>query len=483
MSGGRTLTKVLTRTMLFLHCLCCVSLFLSSCAERVTYSTNAAHKLSFSLDTVSFDTVFTSIGSSVEGFIVYNNNDEALRLDVSVAGGADSPFRINVDGQSGVSLGGLEIRGGDSLFCFVSVTIDPHDSDSPLLEEDSIRFLLESGTHQSVLLQAYGQDIVRMNGTVLKAGTHTVLTSARPYLIYDSLYVEKGAVLELRRGARLCFHDKAWMRVSGRLLADGSPDSMVVMRGDRMDNMLTDIPYDIVAGRWGGITFDSCSFGNRLSGCDIHGGEWGVKADTSAVDSLKVLMDGCIVHNVRGNALELDFCRAEVRNSQISNAGVHCVSLLGGYSTFNFCTIASFYPWSLRECALFISNRSDSVSYPLARADFLNCIITGISDDELLLSLADSTDNYSITHSLVLTKDTVNPHLRDNVWDVESNKVYGAGNFLHVAEGDFKYDFRLDSLSLARGMAAPSALCPYDITGLARPDSLADVGCFQYTSQ
>lgn len=465
-----------------------LALFSASCADKVVWSADPSDRLTFSTDTVSFDTVFTAAGSSVEGFLIYNENRNALRTDVMLAGGAASPFRINVDGQSGLTVPDVEIRGGDSLYCFVSVLVNPEDSDSPVLVEDSIRFVMESGAVQYVRLMAYGQDVIILRGEVVRKDSVLTLTSSRPYLIRDSLYVEAGAELIIEKGARLYCHDDVSLIVDGRIRASGTPDSMIVICGDRMDNMLSGIPYDLVAGRWGGIFLRAASMGNELHGCDIHSGSWGIVADSSGVDECKIVLDGCIVHNVTYDALSLKSCRSVVRNSQISNAGLHCVDILGGDHRFDFCTIAGFYPWSVKESALYLCNKSDTTIYPIVRAEFVNCIITGYGSDEVSGIVVDSIpgispkqiSNYRIEHSLVLTADTTDVHFADNVWDSDSNPVHAAANFRHVSQGDFRFDFRLDSLSAARGMASPSTLCPLDINGVPRPDSLADVGCYQY---
>lgn len=462
--------------------------FASSCAEKVVWSEDPAERLSFSTDTVSFDTVFTALGSSATVFRIYNNNRNALRSDVFLAGDAGSPFRINIDGQSGHAVSDVDIRGGDSLYCFVSVFVNPLDSDSPLLVEDSIRFVLENGAVQYVRLMAYGQDIIVLKGEVVRDGSTKTLTASRPYLIRDSLYVEPGSELVIEKGARLYFHDDASLIVGGRISAAGTPDSMIVMCGDRLDNMLSGIPYDLVAGRWGGVFIRNTSFGNELRSCDIHSGNCGIVVDSSNVEQCKLLLDGCIVHNVKYDALSLNSCRSIVRNSRISNAGAHCVDILGGDHRFDFCTIAGFYPWSVKESALYLCNKSDTTVYPIIRAEFVNCIITGYGSDEVMGFIVDSIpgvspdliSNYRIEHSLVLTADTTDAHLVCDVWDTDSNQVHAAANFRHASQGDFRFDFRLDSLSRARGMASPSTLCPLDINGVPRPDSLADVGCYQY---
>ena len=44
------------------------------------YSSNPNHRLSFSVDTLSFDTVFATIGSATKEFMIYNRNDQPLLI-------------------------------------------------------------------------------------------------------------------------------------------------------------------------------------------------------------------------------------------------------------------------------------------------------------------------------------------------------------------------------------------------------------------
>ena len=45
---------------------------------------------------------------------------------------------------------------------------------------------------------------------------------------------------------------------------------MIDMRGDRLDNVLPDVGYDILAGQWRGITIAPESFDNRLEYVDMR---------------------------------------------------------------------------------------------------------------------------------------------------------------------------------------------------------------------
>ena len=115
-------------------------------------------KLSFSTDTLLFDTLFTTIGSTTKYFKIYNPNNGKINItSIHLAQGTNSPFRINVNGDAGVLFENTELEENDSLFIFVEVTIDPNNTNNPLIIEDSIIFLT-NGNLQKVVLNAWGQD-------------------------------------------------------------------------------------------------------------------------------------------------------------------------------------------------------------------------------------------------------------------------------------------------------------------------------------
>ena len=111
-------------------------LFMGGCDKSVDYSDNPHHILSLSADTISFDTIFTSIGSATVSMMIYNKNAVALRFSASLAGAESSDFRMNIDGESGVSVHNIEIRSNDSLYLFITVTINPDQIDTPLFATD-----------------------------------------------------------------------------------------------------------------------------------------------------------------------------------------------------------------------------------------------------------------------------------------------------------------------------------------------------------
>ena len=474
----------------------CTNTFSSCNDDKI--STNPSHFLSFSQDTVFFDTVFTTIGSSTATFKVYNHNQEGVLIQrLLLANAANSGFRINVDGHSGTDFTGLEIRKRDSMFIFIEVNVNPQNHANPVLMKDSLVFELSNGVRQDVKLLAYGQDVLIIRGKVIRQDT--VFNSLRPILVYDSLRVDEGKTLTMQRGTRLYFHDKIHCMVYGTLKAEGTYAEPVVLRGDRTDWMFSDLPYDRVAGQWGGVRFYSSSYDNNLNYVDIHGGQYAVRCDSSDVGKMKLTLENSVLHNVKGNALTATSCKIKVANSQITNAESNCVSLLGGDGEFIHCTIANFYSWGIRGgVAISIRNVDNKVEYPLLRADFRNCLITGSSSDELSGAQAENKDvpfNYSFSYSLVNTildekasdYQEQLTHYVNCAWDDKKDEYKRSlskdKNFLYIGREDYLYDFRPDSVSAAINLSLrkDAELYPLDRQGRSRlSDAAPDAGCYEW---
>lgn len=475
---------------------CIAVMGVSGCVDERDFSDHPAHRLMFSTDTVAFDTLFTEVSSATQVFLVYNPNKYDLRIaQASLAGGEDSPYRVNVDGMAGTAFSDIAIRGGDSMYVFVEVTIDPRGQDDSFEVCDSLRFMLESGVVQQVLFTASGQDATVLRGIVVDSDMH--LTASRPYLIYDSLRVEEGNTLYIEPGARLYFSDKVEMQVHGRVEAVGTADSLILFRGARTDRMFDYLPYDRLSAQWGGITLHESSTGNVFVHCDIHSGTYGLRAKGGDMSNQQLLMSSSQIHNVDEDALQLTSCNASFSNSLFTNAGGHCVNILGGRLDFLHCTIANFFPWkSERGAALHMSNyaEEEDAVYPLLGVHFINSIVTGSKSDELTGLIVAKTDTadwseyaqYTFTHSLVnswdAARDPDSLHFAHITWEHKDSTAYGRTNFRTVDHSNFIYDFHLDSLSVARGIASGEYILrlPEDKDGVPRHATAIDAGCYQY---
>ena len=125
----------------------CTLIFFSCKKENDILNSSDNFSLIFSKDTLLFDTVFTTVGSATRSFKVYNNSNQDIILNsISLAKGNESPFRINVDGESSNNVNDIFLRANDSLYIFSEVTINPNDAinnlgqSTHLIEQDSIIF-------------------------------------------------------------------------------------------------------------------------------------------------------------------------------------------------------------------------------------------------------------------------------------------------------------------------------------------------------
>lgn len=457
---------------------------LFSCSDEVRYSTNPTDRLSFSSDTIRFDTVFTTIGSSTQILKVYNPNGKALNItSLRLTDSQTSGFRVNVDGQFGTDFTDLEVRERDSMHIFVEVTVNPQKQDNPILIRDSLVFRMSNGLEQRVQLLAYGQDVIIMRGKTID--TDTLLTSNRPFLIYDSLRVNENRLLTLQAGTRFYFHDKAQLLIYGQMKAQGTLYAPVTFRGDRMDRMFDGLPYELVPGQWGGVRFTKSSYENELDYVNIYGGTYGIRCDTSSLDRMKLTLRNSVIHNVSGDALSLIFCVAQVANCQITNALKNCVYILGGVTDFVHCTIANHYSWDIRRGkALYFTNVADSVGFPIFQASFRNCLITGSGDDDLQGIHAEDTTlipfKCLFTNCVINSKDEGKPYFTDVKWETSKERN---NNFLYIGKTDYQYDFRLDSVSSAvnYGRLEDGLAYPFDRQGRSRlSDGMPDAGCYEW---
>ena len=197
-----------------------------SCEDE-RYLNSPDVQLRFSNDTVTFDTVFTTIGSTTQHFTVYNPYDENVLISrIRLAGGDFSNFRLNINGISANEAYEVEVPARDSIYIFVEVTIDPNGQNLPMVVEDSIEFTTNANI-QGINLVAYGQDFKLIKKELIKTSTWT---AEKPYLVYDYAYVDSLATLTIEPGTKIYFHDGAGLYVKGSVVAEGTAQEPVIFQ-------------------------------------------------------------------------------------------------------------------------------------------------------------------------------------------------------------------------------------------------------------
>ena len=452
-----------------------VQIFFS--CEKEEFNTSIDANLVFSTDTILFDTIFTSIGSATQKFTVKNPYNKNLKISsIYLAGGESSPYRLNIDGYPGVRLDNIELREKDSLYIFVEITIDPNNSDFPLVVKDSIIFSFNN-KQQDIDLIAFGQDVHKFNkDTIIGAETWI---SDKPYLIYDYLFIDANSTLTIEPGAILHFHKNSRLYVAGSIVSNGTFESPIIFQGDRLEDMYEDIP-----GQWDGIWLMAGSKDNIFNFSEIKNAIIGIQVDTLAnLSKPTLLLSNSRIENMTSAGIYAQGSTIEAFNNLITNCGQFAVALtIGGSYEFYHCTIANYWGFSTRRTPSILINNYYIDIYggtqvrPLNNALFGNCIIYGNKESEIIIDGNDSeTFNFKFDHTLIKVDSDFSTSDPDYFESVITN-------YDPKFKDPYNGDFELDTLSIAKDFGKPEygLMFPYDINIQNRnSDSGPDLGAFE----
>ncbi len=463
---------------------------LMSCEQRLT--TDPTAHLTFSVDTLRFDTVFTDMTTTTLKFTVRNPQKEAVCIEAITLSNNNGFFSINVDGETQTAnMQNIILAGSDSLYVFVKAYIDKLNENNPVLVQNAINFYLRGKDKpQVVVLEAYGQDVIVLRQHWFVNDT-SYLRGTKPYLVYDYLAVDTGKTLVMEAGTRIYMHDNAQIYVFGNLQVRGTLEAPVRIKGDRLDDMLVDVPYDYVAGRWGSIYLVQAEEKDLTNHYDINylevnSGVIGLAClNQSSQRKSQLRLLNSRLHNFTQYGLYLQNTDAEIANCEISNSAYYCVYLAGGEHRFTHNTIASYFTGGniqsvSREdvAAVYVNNLSKQNAK--TKALFYNNIISGVRENNVVLATplpdlytGDFSHNY-------LRADSVSGTFADNVFYQPNDTIFR--NTYFTLERGY-YDFALDSVSPARGIADSlvSALYPLDRLGRNRlSDGAPDAGCYEW---
>ncbi|MDF1695809.1 MAG: hypothetical protein P1U56_08265 [Saprospiraceae bacterium] len=487
------------QNILFLLSVLIVIVF-NACQKDNTFEgTNPS--ITASLDTLTFDTVFTTIGSATRSFKIFNNENEDILIDVALQNGQNSKFRMNVDGIAGTEVKGVFIKGNDSIYVFMDVTVDPDQpvSISPFVIEEYVT-VSSNGSEKDILLEAWGQNANYVPGSNRKGvlsllscdlGTET-WDDPKPYVIYGVLFIDSCELIlpagtdvyvhgGLVRDDSLLYNDGFLIVLeNGKITANGTADEPITFQGDRLEQS-----FDDLAGQWVGIRFISGSIGNRFEHVNIKNSVVGMRIDSAAQLSL----ESCSIFNTSSAGLIGIRADIDATNTLIYNNGQNCALLTyGGNYNFNHCTFASY------------GNQSSAVRFdnfrctdpPLCQevvfvnqlnASFSNCIFAGNEKDEIFpIDWTDGTEpdlfNFDLKNCAVTVDEILDPELFPNFFDnCEDciNLTFMDTLFLDIDNNVFS----LDTMSIAIDKGFFNGLVTDDILDNAR-DNMPDLGCFEF---
>ena len=464
-----------------------------SCKKENPINSDPSLKLAFSTDTLLFDTVFTTLGSATHHLKIYNHHSDDLKISsIRLAGGASSPFRINIDGENALEFYDKIIPANDSLFSFLRVTINPNDLNTPFVVEDELMFVTNGNT-QSVKLLAWGQNANYIIGDKVTSAIQgkykivadsletTVWTPERPYVIYGWALINSYGTLRIEAGTKVHCHQGSgifsWS--DGQLVIDGTAENPVVIQGDRLEAYYKDTP-----GQWDQIMLMDGRAGadHRISHAIIRNGFIGINCQSALkVTECALRIDNTIIENQSGFGMYSILYPVEAKNVVVANCGTANVWAFGGDYRFVHSTIANY--WNANEhknnIALSVCNRATNAQtqevfyYPF-NMELDNCIIFGAQKDELATNFGPEADSTFLFDHCLLKSEKF------------ANATAGFSHCLFNLNPYFadtqRNDFHLDSIaSSVIGMGNPlfGNEIPFDLDGVSRVGR-PDIGAYQF---
>ena len=443
---------------------------LSSCKKSLILSKG---NLTFSIDTLVFDTVFTTIGSTTNKFKIYNDENKTILIEeIELVGGENSPFRINIDGLSGTKMSDIELEGKDSLFAFVDVTLNVNGQTLPMIIEDSIRFRT-NGKDQYVKLAVWGQDAY-FHYKDLNEG---VWANDKPHVIYGYAAVDSAKTLEIQSNTDVYLHKNALLYVyKGTLNINGALNQEVTFQGDRLE-----ASYDDVSGQYYGIYFHEAR-PSTINYAIIKNGTSGVhlfSRNTDFTDYTLKLTNSIIENNARYGVFIYSGAKVKAENCLITKNGNHALLVVeGGDFFFNHCDLLGYGTGESATPAVGISNYYNDYATgtqnlgSINEGKIYNSVIYGNQTSEIVF---DTIPDAAITLSFDIRNCLIKraPAATDNYYQ----NIFWNNNplFNDVATDDYLFP----TSSVLNNSSNPAPPTPLkDIKGVIRGAS-PDIGAYE----
>ncbi len=460
-----------------LYCLLSVFIFItaSSC-KKDSFITSSDARISTSVDSLKYDTVFTSIGSITQSFKISNLNNQKLLLQkVKLMGGATSSFKINVNGHAATEATNIEIEAEDSMYVFVTVNINPNTANLPFIVRDSIE-ISYNGNLRYVQLEAFGQNANFLRNKIITG--NITWPNNLPYVILGSLVVDTTASLTIEPGCKIYSHANAPIIVDGSFTVNGTHTEPVMFSGDRLDEDYKNLPAS-----WPGIYFRGSSKNNVLKYAQVKNAYQAIVAEKPAANATpKIIMQQCIIDNAYDAGIFCVNSSLQAENCLITNCGNNVRFIYGGNYRLTHCTVAGYPSYFAHKNPVlavsnFASQNGNTITADLT-AVFRNCIFWAQSGPDVNEVNVDKqgTTLFNVTFENCLYKasnDPANSILKASIKNQEPL-------FDSIDVSKRLYDFHITKNSAAPGINKGI------ITGLAtdfdnnsRNVGLPDLGCYE----
>ncbi len=456
----------------------CLLVILISCTKD-SFITSPDARLRITADTLKYDTLFVSAGSTYQTFKIINENEQKLRLSsIKLMGGNASVYKINVDGVPGVQFNDIVLEPNDSVYVFAQVNINPGSATMPFILRDSIE-IVYNGIKKQVQLEAWGQNAHFYRDRIITA--NETWNNDLPYVILGSLFVNTNQTLTINKGCRIYVHADAPIVVNGSLLLNGLKDSAnrIYFQGDRLDE-----PYKDFPASWPGIYLQPSSKDNVFNYAVLKNSFQAIVVqDPSTTLNAKLTLNECIIDNAYDIGIAAVNSSIRAKNCLISNCGRNLFLVKGGDYQFTHCTVATYANRfnDHRDPVLTLSNYTSQTDHKALNAVFRNCIFWGengfVENEVKVERLASTTFPFIVNFENILWKVQLNPA---NTAGVTVLRPINNINPQFDSINTFKnyYSFRLKPTSPAVDIGDITTV-NIDLNGNSRPVRLPDLGSYE----
>lgn len=445
----------------FFYLLC--SLFLSfaiiSCNSEEGLNTDPNFRLSFSVDTLSFDTLFTGFGSTTMQFKVYNRSSKKVNVEEVYLQNINSPYRLNVNGVEEENFADVEIGANDSLYVFVEVDLIPNNADNAVLLEDVLVFNVNKNL-QGIVLSTWAQDVILVEEDIAKSEKWT---GNRPYLVDKQISIAENTILTLEKGTKVYFKKNAGLDVYGNLLVEGNFKNKVYFGSSRLEEL-----YENVPGQWNGIYIHGNGNLNKLSHFILEDGINGIKYQNGEGEAGKLDLEYGIIRNFTQNGISVTNVTFEAHDLLLLNCGDECLKVENGDLNLYHSTLYNFWNFDLRTAS--VIGIKNSTEYGVNMA---NCIVWGSHNNELMV---ENTSALVIENSLLKLSNSLQQEYSSIFTDCIFNEN---PEFISIEERI--YSLANNSPCINTGKIEIGEIFPVDLQNKPRNiDEAPDMGAYEF---
>lgn len=484
-------------------------LYFSSSCKKDGFLSDPSKKLKFStftennIDTLTFDTVFTTLGSTTRFFKIVNiYNQDILIRDIHFKNAGTTTFHLAIDGISGNAAKDVVVPAKDSIYVYVTVTVDPTSGNLPFIYSEDIE-LLYNDNIQTFNVMAWGQNAYFHYGEIITSSTTWL--NDKPHILLSKngvpgVIVSSGVTLSIQANCKIYCNTSTGIYCWGTLNINNasSPKSdSVLFSGIRLENYYRGLP-----GQWGGIFLLRGSSGSKAniyqttisesSSGIFAGSDTGISNLTdfgNPMNRPELTIANSIISNTGFGQFAaggfkfggINSFNSKIRSSNniiYNSSGSGILLVLGGDYKFLNCTFYNGGSASVQhkdETILisdFIQSGSVAVQNNFDVCEFNNCICYGSLENEISLNQADVSSplNLTVQNCNIRTKLNV-----DSLGFVSTQKNSDP-KFVDAFRGNFNLKSGSPCIDAGNSLYATGN----DMNGNARPSGAGyDIGALE----